>query len=41
MAKIKELIEDFRLNQEILGREKKYIDLCCLHSFKMVAALTL
>ncbi|UNK19275.1 tyrosine-type recombinase/integrase [Paenibacillus sp. N3/727] len=28
MTKINELIEDFRLNQEILGREKKYIDLC-------------
>ncbi|MBP1965179.1 hypothetical protein [Paenibacillus aceris] len=28
MTKINELIDDFKLNQEILGREKKYIDLC-------------
>lgn len=28
MTKIKELIVDFKLNQEILGREKKYIELC-------------
>lgn len=28
MTKINELIEDFKLNQEILGREKKYVDLC-------------
>lgn len=25
MTKIKELIEDFKLNQEILGREKRYV----------------
>lgn len=28
MTKINELLDDFRLNQEILGREKKYIDVC-------------
>ncbi|AFH59640.1 tyrosine-type recombinase/integrase [Paenibacillus caseinilyticus] len=28
MTKIHELIEDFKLNQEILGREKRYVDLC-------------
>jgi integrase/recombinase XerD len=28
MTKINELIEDFKLNHEILGREKKYVDLC-------------
>ncbi|WP_127532008.1 site-specific integrase [Paenibacillus kobensis] len=28
MVKIRELIEDFKLNQEVLGRDKKYIDLC-------------
>jgi integrase/recombinase XerD len=28
MTKIKELIQDFKLNQEILGRVGKYVDLC-------------
>ncbi len=28
MTKINELILDFKLNQEILGRVKKYVDLC-------------
>lgn len=28
MTKIHELIEDFKLNQQILGREKRYVDLC-------------
>ncbi|MDQ8733859.1 tyrosine-type recombinase/integrase [Paenibacillus sp. LHD-38] len=34
MTKIKELIEDFRLNQEILGREKKYVDLCLFRLYR-------
>lgn len=34
MTKIKELIEDFKLNQEILGREKKYIDLCLFRLYR-------
>lgn len=34
MTKIKELIEDFKLNQEILGREKKYVDLCMFRLYR-------
>lgn len=34
MTKIKELIEDFRLNQEILGREKKYIEICLFRLYR-------
>ncbi|URN95139.1 MAG: tyrosine-type recombinase/integrase [Candidatus Pristimantibacillus lignocellulolyticus] len=34
MTKIKELIEDFKLNQEILGREKKYVDLCLFRLYR-------
>lgn len=34
MTKIKELIEDFKLNQEILGREKRYIDLCLFRLYR-------
>ncbi|QCT01382.1 integrase family protein [Paenibacillus algicola] len=34
MTKIHELIEDFKLNQEILGREKKYVDLCMFRLFR-------
>ncbi|WP_255314427.1 hypothetical protein [Bacillus sp. FJAT-26390] len=34
MTKIKELIEDFRLNQEILGREKRYVDLCVFRLYR-------
>jgi integrase/recombinase XerD len=34
MTKIKELIEDFRLNQEIMGREKKYVDLCLFRLYR-------
>lgn len=28
MTKIKELIQDFKLNQEVLGRVKRYVDVC-------------
>ncbi len=28
MTRINELIDDFKLNQEVLGRVKKYVDLC-------------
>ncbi|MEK4037262.1 site-specific integrase [Paenibacillus sp. FSL L8-0493] len=34
MTKIKELIEDFKLNQEILGREKKYVELCMFRLYR-------
>lgn len=34
MTKVRELIEDFKLNQEILGREKKYIDLCLFRLYR-------
>jgi hypothetical protein len=34
MTKIKELIEDFKLNQEILGREKRYVDLCVFRLYR-------
>ncbi|WP_424767008.1 site-specific integrase [Paenibacillus sp. sgz302251] len=34
MTKIKELIEDFRLHQEILGREKRYVDLCLFRLYR-------
>ncbi|MDY8025802.1 MULTISPECIES: tyrosine-type recombinase/integrase [Paenibacillus] len=34
MTKINELIEDFRLNQEILGREERYIDLCLFRLYR-------
>lgn len=34
MTKIKELIEDFKLNQEILGREKRYVDLCLFRLYR-------
>lgn len=34
MTKINELIEDFKLNQEILGREKKYVDLCLFRLYR-------
>ncbi|GGF99929.1 site-specific integrase [Paenibacillus aceti] len=28
MTKIRELIQDFKLNQEVLGRVKRYVDVC-------------
>jgi integrase/recombinase XerD len=28
MTKMKELIQDFKLNQEVLGRVKRYVDVC-------------
>ncbi|MGG1619020.1 hypothetical protein ACIFQM_24880 [Paenibacillus sp. NRS-1782] len=28
MTKMKELIQDFKLNQEVLGRVKQYVDVC-------------
>jgi integrase/recombinase XerD len=34
MTKINELIEDFKLNHEILGREKKYVDLCLFRLYR-------
>jgi integrase/recombinase XerD len=34
MTKINELIEDFRLNQEIMGREKRYTDLCLFRLYR-------
>lgn len=34
MTTIREMIEDFKLNQEILGREKKYIDLCLFRLYR-------
>lgn len=34
MTKIKKLIEDFKLNQEILGREKRYVDLCVFRLYR-------
>lgn len=34
MTKIHELIEDFKLDQEILGREKKYVDLCLFRLYR-------
>lgn len=40
MTKIKELIDDFKLNQEILGRVKRYVDLCMfrLHRWEKFTA---
>ena len=34
MTKIKELIQDFKLNQEILGRVKRYIDVCMFRLYR-------
>ncbi|MDQ0087610.1 hypothetical protein J2T12_001004 [Paenibacillus anaericanus] len=34
MTKIKELIQDLKLNQEILGREKRYVDLCSIYLYR-------
>lgn len=34
MTKIKELIQDFKLNQEVLGRVKKYVDLCMFRLYR-------
>lgn len=34
MTKIKELIEDFKLNQEILVRAKRYVDLCVFQLYR-------
>ncbi|SFM12179.1 integrase/recombinase XerD [Paenibacillus sp. 1_12] len=34
MTKIKELIQDFKLNQQILGRVKKYVDLCMFRLYR-------
>ncbi|MFD2334368.1 tyrosine-type recombinase/integrase [Cohnella sp. GCM10020058] len=34
MTKIHELIEDFKLNQQILGRVKKYVDLCMFRLYR-------
>lgn len=34
MTKIKELIQDSKLNQEIMGRVKKYVDLCLFRLYR-------
>lgn len=34
MTKINELIEDFELNQEILGSEKRHVDLCVFQLYR-------
>lgn len=34
MTRINELIEDFRLNQEIVSRVKKYVDLCMFRLYR-------
>ncbi|GGA49836.1 hypothetical protein [Paenibacillus physcomitrellae] len=34
MTKIKELLQDIKLNQEIWGRVKKYVDLCMFRVWK-------
>lgn len=34
MTKIKELIDDFKMNQEILGRAKRYVEICMFRLYR-------